>query len=409
MVIVDGMAGLPHRQLNDKTCLESAEMPNLAFLATRGQIGHMYPVRPNFVPEADQALVSIFGNEPSESSRGWLEVVGAEVKLTRGDLALRVNFATIDSQDRGNILDRRVGRMLKTSEVEELTRAIAKIELPVKFLFVPTTGHRAVLVLKGGFSSNISTNDTIYSHGKILKKDKINFIKPYDEDENAQYTANVVNEFLDRAHEVLEEHPINLERKRKGLLPANYLLVRGPSMEAPKLKPYKKWVAAVYSPMEIGFAKLSGMKVYSFDYPKFKDLDSYKTLHEALAKGCKNAIKTIRKSMRREDYVYIHLNEPDLAGHDNKPLEKKAMLEYIDKTLFKFLRKIAPYRKIPILITSNHATPCKLKDHTADSVPVIFYNNSLPEAKEFHERAARLGKLGSVRGGELLKRAGFLK
>src|SRR4030043_472563 len=123
-VIIDGMADLPNKQLGDKTVLEVANMPNADFLATRGELGYMYPVRQGFIPESDEAIVSLFGNELISSTRGQLEARGTDIKLTRGDLALRANFATIDSLEKGNILDRRVGRNLTTDEAETLAEAI---------------------------------------------------------------------------------------------------------------------------------------------------------------------------------------------------------------------------------------------------------------------------------------------
>ena len=88
LVILDGLGDLPCKQLEDKTPLDAAEMPNLDFLANRGQMGYMYPVRQGFVPESDEAVVSIFGNDIIDSSRGQLEARGAGLKLMRGDLLL---------------------------------------------------------------------------------------------------------------------------------------------------------------------------------------------------------------------------------------------------------------------------------------------------------------------------------
>ena len=213
---MDGLGDLPNKQLGDKTPLEVAETPNLDFLATRGELGLMFPVKPGFIPESDEAIVSIFGNSLISSTRGQLEAKGAGQKLTRGDLALRVNFATIDSLKKGNIIDRRAGRTLTTEEAEFLSGALNKIKLPCKFVFEPTIQHRAVLILRGGFSDNISGNDSHYFKGKIGDREKITFSKPQDDEENSQYTANVVNEFLEKAYEVLDKHPINEKRRQKG-------------------------------------------------------------------------------------------------------------------------------------------------------------------------------------------------
>ncbi len=430
LVILDGLGDLPVKQLGGKTPLEAAEMPNLDFLATRGEMGIMWPVRQGFVPESDEAVVSIFGNDLMDSSRGQLEARGAGLKLVRGDVALRVNFATIDSLKTGKIIDRRAGRTLTTAEAEILAKALNKITLSCKFEFKATIQHRAVLVLKGGFSDNVTGNDYTYSKGQATAADNIGTFKPLDEDENSLYTANILKEFIDKAYEVLNTHPVNEERRKRGLLPANFLLMRGAGIETPKLKFYKNWMSIAYMPLEKGFSKICGMTGFSFDYPKLKNLDAYSNLWDALKKACEFSEKTIKGNFRNFDYAYVHIKETDLPGHDNKPMEKKHMLEYIDKTLFKFLASFAPPNKIKIVVTGDHSTPCKLKAHSADPVPVLFYNQSIPrpsffrmpsffrkaeeekpeqKGAKFCEREARKGKLGSFLGKELLEKVGFNK
>jgi len=410
LVIIDGMSDLPNEQLGNKTPLEAADMPNLSFLAARGQLGYMYPVRPGFIPESDESIVSIFGNELISSSRGQLEARGADIKVVRGDLALRANFATIDDIKSGNIIDRRAGRTLSTSEAEILAKAInKKIKLSRPFTFQATVGHRGALVFKGGFSDNISGNDTTYMQGKTIISEKITPCKALDEEENSQYSANIVNEFLEKAYEVLNTHPVNENRKKRGLLPANFLLVRGAGIEIPNLKLYKNWASASYMPLEIGFSRVAGMKTHSFGYPKLKGIDVYENLFEGLAKGCKFSIGVLKKNRKRADYVYVHIKETDIPGHDNRPIEKKKMLEYIDKTLFNFLRKFAPPNNIKVVVTADHSTPCKLHSHSADPVPVLLYNGMIPKEKKFTENEARRGTLGRIEGKELLVKVGFLK
>jgi len=409
LVILDGVGDLPNKLLDGKTPLEAANTPNLDFFATRGELGYMYPVKPGIAPESDEAIVSIFGNDVVSSTRGQLEARGAGINLTRGDLALRINFATIDSLKKGNILDRRAGRTLTTKEAEILSKALNKIELSHDFIFQPTIQHRAVLVLRGGLSDNILCNDATYIQGKHGGINKIRNCSSLDEEESSSYTANILNEFLEKAYEVLNKHPVNLERVKKGLLPANYLLLRGPGIEQPKLKIYKKWVSPSYMPVEVGFSQVSGMSVFSFEYPKLKNLDSYKNLYDGLKKACKFNTKILKKTWKKFDYAYVHFKEIDLPGHDNKPIEKKEMIEYVDKTFFKFLRKFAPPREIRIVVTADHSTPCSLKIHSADPVPVLFYNNSIPREKKFCEKEARNGKLGRIIGKDLLEKVGFIK
>jgi 2,3-bisphosphoglycerate-independent phosphoglycerate mutase len=409
-VIIDGLGDLPHKLLNEQTPLEAAQTPNMDFLAARGELGYVYSVKPGFIPESDEAIVSLFGNDLISSTRGQLEARGTDLKMTRGDLALRANFATIDSLIKGNILDRRVGRTLTTEEAGILAKALDKIKMPCEFVFKPTIQHRGVLVFRGGFSDNVLGNDYTYIQGRNVATDKVIRCKPLDDDENSQYTVNLVNEFLERAYEVLNIHPVNLERVRKGLMPANYLMVRGAGIEPPKLKQYKKWISANYMPLEIGFSNVSGMKNFSFEYPSLEGIDSYETLWKGLRRACKHSINVLKKNLKKADYLYIHLKEVDTCGHDNKPVEKKLMLEYIDITLFRYLRSIAPQNKIKILVTGDHSTPCKLKGHSADPVPVLFYNcGQVPSPKKFCEKECRKGTLGRIMGQELLQKVGFTK
>lgn len=409
-VILDGLGDLPHKLLNEQTPLEAAQTPNLDFLAARGALGYMYPIKPGFIPESDEAIVSLFGNDLISSSRGQLEARGSDLKLTRGDLAFRVNFGTIDSLEKGNIIDRRAGRTLTTEEASILAKAINKIKLPCEFVFKSTIQHRAALVFRGGFSDNVLGNDLTYIQGMNLYSNKIVKCKPLDDDENSQYSANVVNEFLEKAHAVLNNHPINIERARKGLLPANFLLVRGAGIEPPKLKQYKKWVSSSYMPLEIGFSNVCGMKNYSFEYPELTGIDAYENLWKGLRKACKHASNVIQKNIKRADYAYIHIKETDDPGHDNKPIEKKLMLEYIDITLFRYLRSIVTQNKIKVVVTGDHSTPCKFKAHSADPVPVLFYNlGQVPVPKKFCEKECRKGELGRIMGNELLQKVGFVK
>ena len=410
LVVIDGLGDLPNRFLGDKTPLEAANTPNMDFLATRGELGRMDTVKPGYIPGSDEGIVSLFGNDSSYVSRGVLEAIGAGLKVVRGDLCLRTNFATINNLKERNIIDRRCGRTLTTHEAEALSKSLNKINLPCKFDFVQTIQHRGVLVLRGGFSDNVSRNDiSYYNQGKIKEQQKASMVKPLDDEENSQYTANVLNEFLNQAFEILDSHPINEIRRKKGLMPANFLIFRGPGTEVPKLKLYKEWMAITYMPLEIGIAKVSGMTPFTFKYPEMEDFDVYDNLYEGLVKACKFSVKCLKQNYNKYNYAWIHIKETDLPGHDNKPVEKKNMLEYIDQNLFSFIRKLATKNKIKVAITADHSTPCSMKTHSSDPVPVLLYNDSLPREKHFGEKEARLGTLGRVEGKDFLRKVGFVK
>ena len=113
------------------------------------------------------------------------------------------------------------------------------------------------------------------------------------------------------------------------------------------------WCALGYMPLEIGFSKVSGMKTYEFEPPSLKSRDVYQNINASLKSTCENSVKAIQKFYNKFDYMYIQIKETDLPGHDGKPLEKKEMIEYIDKTLFLFL----PYSYLLFLDHSILALP----------------------------------------------------
>ena len=143
-----------------------------------------------------------------------------------------------------------------------------------------------------------------------------------------------------------------------------------------------------------------------------KNFDVYKNLYDALNKAIKASIKTLKKQRKKFDYTYIHFKETDVPGHDNKPHEKKQMIELLDKKFFSFLRKFAEKNNIQILVTADHSTPCSLKSHSSDPVPVLFFDpnkkNEKDETTSFNEPQSLKGSLGKIYGKNLLKKVKFV-
>tara|TARA_Y100000310_G_scaffold94756_1_gene92506 strand:+ start:13414 stop:14652 length:1239 start_codon:yes stop_codon:yes gene_type:complete len=403
LIVLDGASDLPIGSFGGKTPFEMAETPNLDWFAKNGSLGYMYPIDDKTAPGSDNSLISIFGNNPKLCKRGIYEAIGAGFKLKRGDLALRTNFCTIGNFKTKKIKDRRVGRTLSNKEARVLAKALnEKIKLSCDFEFKSTIQHRGVLVFRGGFSDNISNTDPEWIPGD---SNDFEFSKPLDEaDENAKHTANILNEFLDKAFRVLENHPINIKRKKKGLLPANMLLTRGAGSEIPKLKKYKTWMSINSMPLEIGISELSGMKTFSFTYPELKNIDSYNNYYNGLNKTIKFAIKTLKKQEKFYSGCYIQIKETDIPGHDNKPYEKKNMLEIIDKKFLSFLKKFAEGKGIKVVVTCDHSTPCKLKMHSRHPVPVMVFGGDIDDSESFSEKDSKRGSLGKMYGKDFMKK-----
>jgi 2,3-bisphosphoglycerate-independent phosphoglycerate mutase len=407
LVILDGAADLGVDVFGGKTPLEKAHTPNMDFLARNGKQGIMYPIDERTIPGSDNSLLSLFGNA-CKVGRGLLETIGLGVHVKKGDLTFRINFGTIDNIKNKVVIDRRAGRTLTTSEAQELVNSLnKKIKLSCGFEFKEGIQHRAVLVLRRKHSDKITGNDTEWTiPGK--KQKTFQYSRPLDgSDENARRTADVVNDLIDQVFKILNNHPINLERKRKGLLPANMVFLRGPEAEIPKLKQYKDWMAINSMPLEVGISKLLGMKNFSFGYPKLKTIDVYDNLYKALDKKMKFAKQVIKKNHKKFNGCYIQFKETDVPGHDNKPLEKKHMLEVIDKNFIGFIGEMAIKHKWKVVITCDHSTPCRLKGHSSDPVPVLVYGDGKDETRNFCEKQAGKGSLGKIYGREFMGKVGL--
>ena len=297
-----------------------------------------------------------------------------------------------------------------TDEAKQLAFAINKnVKLPAKFEFFPTVQHRGILVIYGGFSDNITNTDTyVHEKGKIFIKDKFDWSKALDDDEITEFAANLVNSFVNQSFKILNEHPVNQLRRKKGMLPANIILTRDAGIEVPALTRYRNSMAIVNMPLEKGIAKSSGMEVYSLDYPVMKSYDVYENLLHGLEQSSSFAIDMLKKHSDMYNFAYIHFKETDVPGHDNKPLEKKNFLEVLDKKFFKFLKEYAEKKKVKVLITGDHSTPCKFKTHTSDAVPVLLYNPEIGgDGLTFGEKNSIKGSLGKIYGKSLMKKVGF--
>ena len=395
-IILDGVADLPTQALGQKTPLEYAKTPHLDQIAESSKIDHCYTVKEDYTPESHEAVVSLLGYDPQTADRGSLEAYGLGIKLKNGDLAFRCNFGTIEDLDTLNVLDRRAGRTLTTKEAKILAKAInEQVKLPFKFEFHTSTQHRAVLIFRGGFSSNITKIDS--------KKEKLQWAKPLDDEDDSKLSAELINTFVRKSYHILTTHPINIARAKKGLYAANVLLCRGAGNKVPKFKKLKgKWLSLGFMPLEIGIAKAAGMSIQKTKVPKLKNIDVYSNIYLGLKRNMKAAIKMLKKNQKKYDYFYIHFKATDIPGHDNKPFDKVKIIEMLDERFFSFLKKFIKENKL--IITADHATPCKLKAHSADPVPVLIYphpKNKKTHNQRFTETQAKEGR--KIPGRKLLQ------
>jgi len=411
-VVIDGMGDLPIEELGNKTPLEAADTPNMDFLAKTGKTGLMYTVGKGIAPESDVAVVSILGYDPFkyDVNRGPLEALGSSLTIKYGDLALRCNFATLGH---GNtIIDRRVGRSLTTEEAAELGKAInEKIKLEsysASFEFKITVGHRGALVIRSKekrLSGNISNTDPAYTRVKGIGVAKpeaemtLKKCKPMDKTEEAKISANLVNEFIEKSRTILEEHEVNKRRVAEGKLSANVVLTRDAGHRLPKFFNINeryglRFVCLVDMPIEKGISKLAGMHMVDLPPPS-----------QSLEKDCMLRVEKLLEALPSYDCFYIHIKGPDEPGHDGDFKLKTKLIAIVDKHfLGNMLQKIMLEDCI-VCVTADHSTPCKLKAHSDDPVPLLISGGKIQgdEVQKFSEKECKKGKLSILeRGTELM-------
>ncbi|MCY0868665.1 MAG: 2,3-bisphosphoglycerate-independent phosphoglycerate mutase [Desulfurococcus sp.] len=398
--------------LNDPvTTLEASVKPGLDWVARNSKCGLMYTVGRGVAPESDEAVISILGYDPHEvyTGRGPLEALGAGLEFKEGyEVAFRANFATINPETM-EIIDRRVGRSLTSQEARELARALDGLEVGVHEGYarvVATIGHRAVVVLgsrRSRLSGMVSNNDPAYRRQGLVSiavqspSRRIEEIKPLDNTVEARITAEIANAFSRKAVEILADHPVNLERTRRGLPPANAILLRDAGDRLPKAVklPEKygcRFAVLAEMPVEVGIGRAFGADTILMEPPSGDPASDYEA-----------RLKATLRALRDYDVVYVHLKGPDEPGHDGDRELKIKRIEEIDRFFVQPLLDELKER-FALIVTEDHATPPSVRSHTDDPVPVAFYMPGIePDGlKRFTEKECSRGSLGIIEHGWLL-------
>lgn len=382
MLIFDGLGDRPNKELDYKTPLEAAATPNLDKLARESECGMMHTLGRGHTPGSDVAHLTIFGYdiEHCYSGRGPIEVAGLGMKLKHGDVALRGNMGTVKDN---MIVDRRAGRI---RDVSPFTPDLDGMEIDgVTFIVKPGTAHRAGVIMRGeGLSSNIIDADP--HKPDVPLRD----VTPTDDTPEAKRTADVLNKFLARAHQVLNDNAENKKRVAKGELPANYLLVRGAGQY--------KHVDSFEHRYGLHPCCIAGGGLYkgvgAFLGMDIIDVPGATALPDTdVAAKFRKAVEKIKEY----SFVFVHVKAADSLGEDGNPTGKRDFIAKCDKAI-PILMEVPD--DVLIVVTADHSTPCEQKAHSADPVPIIFHNKScrVDKVEAFNERACPHGNLGFLRG-----------
>ncbi|MBN2400584.1 2,3-bisphosphoglycerate-independent phosphoglycerate mutase [candidate division KSB1 bacterium] len=368
LLVLDGLGGLP---VKGKTELETAQTPNLDLLASESELGLSYPIAPGITPGSGPAHLSLFGYDPLkyEIGRGILEALGVGITVSKRDLAVRGNFATLEN---GLITDRRAGR-ISTEKNREITAylnsKIKKIE-DVEIKLTSGEEHRFVLLLSGdGLSDQLSDADPeavgvpiAYARAK---------------EDGAAKTVRIINLFIDR-----------LTKELASFHPANTCLLRGyaqypaiPSLK--ELFKLKTAAIAVY-PMYKGLAQLVGMDI----------LETGRTIEEQL--------DTLKKHYEEYDFFFVHIKKTDSYGEDGNLAGKVSVIEAFDRWLPAILELLPDV----LVVTGDHSTPALLKAHSWHPNPVLlksaYQRQGVEPAGKFSEKTCAQGILGNFKAMDVL-------
>jgi 2,3-bisphosphoglycerate-independent phosphoglycerate mutase len=393
LVIADGMADRPINELNWKTPLEAAHRPSLNEIAKTGISGIMDIISPGVPPGSDTASLALLGYDALKvySGRGALEAMGSGVEVLPSDVAFRCNFATVNTDL--VVLDRRAGR-IANEDATQLAKSLQKIKLEkplAKVLFKSIIQHRAVLVIRGPkLSTAVSDSDPGRIGEKVLE------IKPLDEGLEARFTAKILNELTAKFHKVLEGHPVNKERTKRKLPPANIILCRGAGT-VPRIRSlseiYGVNAACIAATSLIrGVCKVAGMKLINVE----KATGTPETDFMAKADA---TIQTLKSN----DFVVLHIKATDVASHDGNVKQKIELIEKIDRLLGYLINNI-DLGSTYVAVTTDHTTSSITWNHEGDPVPVSITGPYVRRdgAKEFDERACSRGGLNRIRGMDLV-------
>jgi len=383
-LVIDGLADLP---IDSKTPLSAARKPNLDYLARNGMLGEIIPVEKTLWTETASGSISHVANlgllgynaKKFQLKRGPLEAVGADLPYIEGHLALRCNFATVDKNL--TVLDRRAGR--NSFGLDELARYINEnVNIGVNFIFKRTYEHRAALIIKEKLSDKITDSDSLVG-GKVRR---VEASAP-----EAERAAKLVQDFLDKSRQVIEFHPVNEQRIKHGIPPANYILTREAGNRLIDLLPHftKKNKVKAVCIAENGVMKATCMLAgfNAVTVPELKFESSLKFIFD-----------NIEDALAEYDFVYAHIKGPDEPAHDGDFHKKREMIEKIDEKLEAF----RDFKGI-LVVTCDHVTSCKLRKHAYGAVPILIFGLKRGRSKKFDEFEAKKGRLGLINGKKLWK------
>lgn len=361
IVLGDGMADEPIASLGGKTPLEYADTPAMDRLSRLSEIGMVHTVPEGMKPGSDTANLAVLGYDPKiyYSGRSPLEALSIGVPMKDTDVALRCNIVTLSEEDvpfeERTIIDHSSGE-ISTQDCTVLLEAVKRELEDETYQFYAGTSYRHCLIWNKGMVTELSQPHDVLGQviGQYLPADeKLLFM-------------------MKRSYEILVNHPINIERKKKGLNPANCCWFWGagtrPGLSSFEGKNHLKGMMVSAVDLLKGIAAGAGMGVAQVEGAN----GGLHTNYEGKVQAALDALKD------GFDFVYIHVEAPDEMGHQGSVEKKVQAVEYLDKRVIGPLTQSLDTEGIPyrLLVMPDHPTPIRVRTHTADSVPFLLYDST---------------------------------
>ena len=393
IILGDGMADWAVPSLGGKTLLQAAQTPNMDSLARMGRTGRLVTVAPGFHPGSEVANMSVMGyNLPRVyEGRGPLEAASIGIDLKPGEMAMRCNLVCIE----GDVIKNHSAGHITTEEADVLIKYLQE-QLGNEYIhFYAGVQYRHLLVVKDGNKRL----DCTPPHDVPLKPFRPLLIKP--ECPEAQDTANLLNDLILRSQSLLKGHPVNLKRIAEGKDPANSIWPWSPGYR-PKMEclsdrfPQIKR-GAVISAVDLinGIGYYAGLRRINVEGAT----GLYDTNYE-------NKVAAALEALRTGDFVYLHIEASDEAGHEGDIPLKIMTIENLDKRVVGPIYQAVKSWDEPVAIAvlPDHPTPCELRTHTAEPVPfLIWYPGIIPdEVQTFDEVSTTQGSYGLMKEDEFI-------
>lgn len=376
ILVGDGMGDYPVSELGGKTPLEAARTPNMDWIADHGELGLVKTIPEGCETGSDTANLSLLGYDPRtvQTRRGPLEAASLGVTLKPTDVAFRCNLVTLSRQEGALTMDDYSAGHISTDEARRLIEDIDHGLGNKTLRFYPGVSYRHLMVWQDG-SADVNTTPP---HDIIGER-----VQTYLDRLASQ---GILLELMDRASSILENHPVNRTRMKKGLKPANHIWFWGQGY-APQLESFEKKTGlkgAMISAVDLlmGIGVYVGLKVIRVPGAT----GYFDTDYEAKARYALSAIKSV-------DLVYVHVEAPDEAGHAGLLDEKIAAIEAFDaKVVGKVLDGLKEFPEHRIMVTTDHYTPLSARTHTTEPVPFAVCGKDVPSPSEvsggFNEKGA---------------------